>query len=280
MYWNCIRRFSFGATTKSESPISRKIPTGHQNFFLRLSLISARHGTAPWWLFFLLVLLLFWNHAWIAFCTLQLCQEENSSFFTPQKKLAQILENFPLRTPIPPVFSPTCQRVGENPGNETLSHWAASGKAQYISDVIRDRDKELWGKITDTQCLKDLLPSKLKDRSLRQRGHDYILPRIRTEHFKRCVFLTLFSFMFVRKFVFVEIISLLLHCKLARVPASVWIKLSIKIFNSIHSIFYKNLSYRTFSLKFAKISRTVLRTRRTIYFSLLLLCKIQKNWIT
>ena len=159
-------------------------------------------------------------------------------------------------------------------------HWAACGKAQYISDVIRDRDKELWGKITDTQCLKDLLPSKLTDRSLHQRGHDYILPRIRTEHFKRCVFLTLFSFMFVRKFVFVEIISLLLHCKLARVPASVWIKLSIKIFNSIHSIFYKNLSYRTFSLKFAKISRTVLRTRRKIYFSLLLLCKIQKNWMT
>ena len=87
--------------------------------------------------------------------------------------------------------------------------------------MIRDRDKELWGKITDTQCLKDLLPSKLTDRSLRQRGHDYILPRIRTEHFKRCVFLTLFSFMFVRKFVFVEKISLLLHCKLARVPASV-----------------------------------------------------------
>ena len=159
-------------------------------------------------------------------------------------------------------------------------HWAACGKAQYISDVIRDRDKELWGKITDTQCLKDLLPSKLKDRSLRQRGRDYMLPRIRTEHFKRCVFLTLFSVMFVRKFVFVEIISLLLHCRLARVPASVWIKLSIKIFNSIHSIFYKNLSYRRFSLKFAKISRTVLRTRRKIYFSLLLLCKIQKNWIT
>ena len=165
--------------------------------------------------FFLLVLLLFWNHAWTAFCTLQLCQEENSSFFTPQKKLAQILENFPLRTPIPSVFSPTCQRVGENPGNETLSHWVACGKAHYISDVIRDRDKELWGKITDTQCLKDLLPSKLTDRSLRQPGHDYIIPRIRTEHFKRCVFLTLlFSFMFVRKFVFVEIISLLLHCKL------------------------------------------------------------------
>ena len=46
-------------------------------------------------------------------------------------------------------------------------------------------------KITDTQCLKDLLPSKLTDRSLRQRGHDYILPRaiilvrIRKEYFKR-----------------------------------------------------------------------------------------------
>ena len=82
-------------------------------------------------------------------------------------------------------------------------HWAACGKAQYISDVIRDRDKELWGKITDTQCLKDLLPSKLTDRSLHQRGHDYILPRIRTERFKRCFvnrcLFNFFSLMFVRK---------------------------------------------------------------------------------
>ena len=44
-----------------------------------------------------------------------------------------------------------------------------------ISDVIRDRDKQLWGKITDTQCLKDLLASKRTDRSLRQRGQDYKL---------------------------------------------------------------------------------------------------------
>ena len=41
------------------------------------------------------------------------------------------------------------------------------------------------GKNSDTQCLKDLLPSKRTDRSLRQRGHDYIIPRIRTERFKR-----------------------------------------------------------------------------------------------
>ena len=57
-------------------------------------------------------------------------------------------------------------------------HWAASGKAQFEIGMGK--------KITDTQCLKDLLPSKLTDRSLHQRGHDYILPRIRTEHFKRC----------------------------------------------------------------------------------------------
>ena len=38
-------------------------------------------------------------------------------------------------------------------------------------------------KITDTKCLKDLLPRKRTDRSLRQREHDYILPRI--QRFKR-----------------------------------------------------------------------------------------------
>ena len=56
-------------------------------------------------------------------------------------------------------------------------------------------------KITDTKCLKDLLPRKRTDRSLRQREHDYILPRI--QRFKRffanSAFLTLFSLMFVRK---------------------------------------------------------------------------------
>ena len=182
--------------------------------------------------FFLLVLLLFWNHAWIAFCTLQLCQEKNSSFFTPQKKLAQILENFPLRTPIPPVFSPTCQRVGENPGNETLIIGLPVAK---LDISVQPRPQGFSLKALGTRLIsvtwfeigiknygeKLRILSvwkifcqviKLKDRSLRQRGHDYILPRIRTEHFKRCVFLTLFSFMFVRKFVFVEIISLLLHC--------------------------------------------------------------------
>ena len=36
------------------------------------------------------------------------------------------------------------------------------------------------GKIThnDIHCLTDLLPCKRTDQSLRQRGHDYTLPRI------------------------------------------------------------------------------------------------------
>ena len=48
--------------------------------------------------------------------------------------------------------------------------------------------QQVWEKNTDTDthCLKDLLPSKRTYQSLRQRGHDYIPPRIRTERFKRC----------------------------------------------------------------------------------------------
>ena len=50
-------------------------------------------------------------------------------------------------------------------------------------------DKQLWEKIahTDTHCLTDLLPRKRTYQSLRQRGHDYMLPRIPTERFKRCL---------------------------------------------------------------------------------------------
>ena len=230
--------------------------------------------------FFLLVLLLFWNHAWTAFCTLQLCQEENSSFFTPQKKLAQILENFPLRTPIPPVFSHTCQRVGENPGNETLIIGLPLAKLTISVTWFEIGIKNYGEKLRILSVWKIFCQVNLRiDHYVNVAMITYYHAFVRSTS-SVASFLTLFSYMFVRKFVFVEIISLLLHCKLARVPASVWIKLSIKIFNSIHSIFYKNLSYRRFSLKFAKISRTVLRTRRKIYFSLLLLCKIQKNWIT
>ena len=61
-----------------------------------------------------------------------------------------------------------------------------TNKRIFISDIIQTRDKQQWKKITDTHCLKDLLPSKHTYQSLRQHGHDYILPRIHTERFKRC----------------------------------------------------------------------------------------------
>ena len=64
-----------------------------------------------------------------------------------------------------------------------------------ISDVIQTRDKQLWEKITHID-LTDLLPSKRTYQSLRQRGHDYILPRICTERFKRC-FINRYLFNFI-----------------------------------------------------------------------------------
>ena len=58
---------------------------------------------------------------------------------------------------------------------------------------------KLWKSITDNSnhCLFDLLPPE-RTRQLRNRGHNYILPRIRTERFKssfinRCLFLNLFK---------------------------------------------------------------------------------------
>ncbi len=55
-----------------------------------------------------------------------------------------------------------------------------------IAEVIRNRDCKLWSTITDTPShpLYQLLPPK-KQRSLRNRGHDFILPAVKTERFKR-----------------------------------------------------------------------------------------------
>ena len=67
-------------------------------------------------------------------------------------------------------------------------------KAFTINDIINNRDMKLWKSITDNSnhCLYDLLPPE-RTRQLRNRGHNYILPRIRTERIKssfinRCVF--------------------------------------------------------------------------------------------
>ena len=56
---------------------------------------------------------------------------------------------------------------------------------ESILDIIHDRDLLLWNKITSRRpnILEELLTPK-RERKLRQQGHDYILPRIRTQRFK------------------------------------------------------------------------------------------------
>ena len=80
---------------------------------------------------------------------------------------------------------------GQFLSNRLIFVWKTRTIAQdriVIDNVILTRDKQLWEKIThtDIQCLTDLPPRKRTYQSLRQRGHDYTLPRIRTERFKRC----------------------------------------------------------------------------------------------
>ena len=56
-----------------------------------------------------------------------------------------------------------------------------------IVEVIRNRDCKLWNTITDTtpsHPLYQLLPPK-KQRFLRNRGHHFILPTVKTERFRR-----------------------------------------------------------------------------------------------
>ena len=66
-------------------------------------------------------------------------------------------------------------------------------KKYSICDILTTRDSKLWNKITsNTTALDDLLPPR-RTRHLRSRGHDYILPRVRTSRFKstfvnRCLF--------------------------------------------------------------------------------------------
>ena len=59
--------------------------------------------------------------------------------------------------------------------------------------ICRDRDMELWRRISSTNtALSDLLPPQ-RTRQLRSRSHNYILPRVQTSCFKsvfinRCLF--------------------------------------------------------------------------------------------
>ena len=67
----------------------------------------------------------------------------------------------------------------------------------FIENIIALKDKKLWDKITDSNlitALDDLLPPKRTMVTLRERRHNYIIPLVRTERFKRtfinrCLFL-------------------------------------------------------------------------------------------
>ena len=63
-----------------------------------------------------------------------------------------------------------------------------TSKQISFSNIIADRDRSLWNKLNNdpNHCLKDLLPERRRCRSLRNRRHNYILPQVRTERFKRC----------------------------------------------------------------------------------------------
>jgi len=62
-----------------------------------------------------------------------------------------------------------------------------TSKYTPITDVIRMKDNLLWEEITSDSAnpLHEFLPAK-RARNLRKRGHNYILPPVRTERFKRC----------------------------------------------------------------------------------------------
>ena len=73
----------------------------------------------------------------------------------------------------------------------------STDKIFLISDVIKNRD--LFNRITsDTgHVLYDLLlPKRNRNRALRDRGHDLILPRVKTEHFKQA-FVNKYLFRFI-----------------------------------------------------------------------------------
>ena len=67
-----------------------------------------------------------------------------------------------------------------------------------VLSLLETSDNKLWESITTSTegPLVDLLPPS-KTRLLRNRGHSYVLPQIRTERFKRCfINRCLFNFIF------------------------------------------------------------------------------------
>ena len=57
-----------------------------------------------------------------------------------------------------------------------------------FQDVIKKRDIHLRDKLmgSSEHCLRELLPPTRNRINLRNRGHNFILPHVKTERFKRC----------------------------------------------------------------------------------------------
>ena len=65
-----------------------------------------------------------------------------------------------------------------------------------IVDILNNKDGVLWAKITadPNHALQALLPPT-RQLELRDRGHEYELPRVRTERLKECLLIDVFMFL-------------------------------------------------------------------------------------
>ena len=70
-------------------------------------------------------------------------------------------------------------------------------KFSPVVSLLEASDNTLWKSITTSTKghSVDLLPPS-KTRLLKNRGHSYVLPQIRTERFKRCFFIDASSILF------------------------------------------------------------------------------------
>ena len=61
-------------------------------------------------------------------------------------------------------------------------------KCTSFQDVIKKKDIHLRDKVMSSyeHCLRELLPPTRNRTNLRNRGHSFILPHVKTERFKRC----------------------------------------------------------------------------------------------
>jgi len=125
----------------------------------------------------------------------------------PQTTLTMFMTKFivnnrtdALQTDINLFFTITnCRIASSRSLKRRMNFFARAFKSEYclkkysICDILTTRDNKLWIKITsNTTVLDDLLLPR-RTRHLRSKGHDYILPRVRTSRFKstfvnRCLF--------------------------------------------------------------------------------------------